>query len=195
MDPPAHGAEVLGTDDPPAGRRRPALPGGRRLVVPLVVAAVLLVVADGAQGRRETDQLLTRVAAGEAAATYADRRLSGTVEYTSSQLSSPQVPAAVRAGLRRLVEGEAAGQVPALRRARVRLAAVRVLPWHEGQRQARAASVRLLDARTRRLQEVSRDLDRLYVRGREPDASARAARRALGRVASPRRVAGALPAS
>lgn len=158
-------------------RPRRRLPG--RLLLAAAVVAGLLVVADGAVAEREATQVLARLRAGEQASVYADRRLAGTVEYTSGQMTSPSAPAALRADLRQLVQREAQGQERPVRTARDRVRAVRVLAWHGDERAARAAAVRLLDARLQRLQEVAADVDRLYERRPEPAASARRARAAL----------------
>jgi hypothetical protein len=182
--------DVLGNDAPPArwrgGRRARAL--GGRVLVPLVVLALVGVGADDARRSSELGGLLDRVQQGNAAADYADRRLSATIEYAGPLLRAADAAPAVRADLRRMVQREAAGQVPALQRARDRTAALRVLPWHRSERRAQAASVRLLDERLKRLEEASRSIARLYQRLPEPDASERVARRALERVAPAGRV-------
>jgi hypothetical protein len=160
--------------------------------VPLVVLALVGVAADDARRSSELGGVLDRVQQGNAAADYADRRLAATIEYAGPLLRAPDAPPDVRADLRRMVEREAAGQVPALQRARDRAAALRVLPWHAAEQRAQAASVRLLDARLQRLEEASRSIARLYQRLPEPDASEVAARRALEQVAPAGRVDAAL---
>lgn len=176
--------DLLGTDRPDRPRVRLVW----RLAVPLVVVVALLVVADGAVRRAEVDRLLQRVSTGEASATYADRRLSATVEYTGGQMTSPTASPQVRASLRQLVQGEAVGQLPALRASEAAARSVRVLPWHRDVRRARSAAVALLAARVLRLTEVAGDLRRLYQRLPEPAASELTARRALAEVAAAPRV-------
>ena len=120
------------------------------------------------------------VQAGQDAGVYADRRLAGTVQYASGSLTSSSASEAVRADLRRLVQREAAGQVPLLQAARDDVERVRLLPWHRPSRVARASAVEHLDARLAHLRSVSRDLRALYAPRPEVTASARRARTALG---------------
>jgi len=173
------------------------LAGGRdhrRPVAQLLGVAllVLLVVADGQARRLEVDGLVQRVREGQATVAFADRRLAGTVQYASPQLTSPTAPVAVRADLQALVRSEAAGQVPALTRRRDAAARTPVAVWHRSARQARAAYVRHLDARLARLTAASTDLSTLYKRRPELDERRQQARDALAAAAGQARSRGLL---
>ena len=151
----------------------------RGLLAALAVVALLLVVGEVAQDR-EVDALLRGVQAGQQASVYADRRLAGTVQYVSGSLTSASVPPAVRADLRRLVQREAAGQLPPLQAARDDVAKVRPLPWHGSVRTARASALAHLDARLGHLRAVASDLRALYAPRPAVTSSAERARAAVG---------------
>ena len=167
------GREVLAG----GGERAARLPGHVRLLLGAVLG--LLLVGDAAARRLEADALLERARQGQATVTYADRRISATVQYASPQLSSPTAPAAVRADLRALVRREAAGQVASLQRRRDEAASTPALPWHRTHRRARTAYVAHLDARLARLRTVSEDLSALYVPQPGLEERLQAARTAL----------------
>jgi hypothetical protein len=172
------------------------LPRPRRALVGLALLALLAtaaVVADDVARGREADALVTRAATAQEAVRYADSRVAATVAYTMPLLESAAQPASVRAGLARLVEQEAAGQVPPVQRQRAAVAAVRVLPWHDPQRRARALLLRYLDARVQRLQAAAQDARVLFREDPEPAARLDAARDALAEVADEQRARSALP--
>ena len=171
--------DVLASDAGPegAGRRGP-----RGLLAALAVVALLLVVGDRVVQEREVEALLHGVQAGQQASVYADRRLAGTVQYASGSLTSASVSPAVRADLRRLVQREAAGQLPPVQAARDDVARVRPLPWHGSVRAARDAALAHLDARLAHLRAVALDLRALYAPRPAVTSSAERARIAVGAV-------------
>jgi hypothetical protein len=183
--------DVLVSGGAPPVRGRP-----RRALLALTLLALLAtaaLVADDAVRGREADALVARAAAAQAAITYADRRVAATVAYTMPLLESAAQPASVRTGLARLVEQEAAGQLPPVQRQRVDLARVRVLPWHGPQRRARDRLLSYLDARIGRLQAAAQDARVLFREDPEPDRRLAAARDALAAVAGEQRARSALP--
>lgn len=167
-------ADVLGTDRP---RRR--WPG--------VLAALLLLAgfggtrADAALAERELDMLLDRADAGLSTVAYTDRRIQGTVRYFSPALVSASVDQGVRDSLQGIVREEAAGQVPAVRSHRDAAAAVRVLPWHAAEREARDRWVAYLDGRILLLEEVATEFRRLYQPRPEQEVALAQAREAFTR--------------
>jgi hypothetical protein len=121
----------------------------------LMVAVVVVRWADGVAARREYDALQEAWTAAAAHTAYAERSVASIVEYASPQLQT--APAAVRAGLRRLVEEAAAKQLPVLTAGLEAVAAVGVWPWHQRLREAKTACVAYLDARLARLRAVALD--------------------------------------
>jgi len=144
------GLDVLRGGDPRRGRRRrwPWV-----LLVVLVAAVLVLRWVDGATERREYDALLRAWTTAQGHPAYAERSVASIVEYASPQLQT--APAAVRAGLRKLVEEAAAKQLPVLSAARKAVAGVDVWPWHQRLQEARAACEAYLDARLSRLRAVA----------------------------------------
>lgn len=167
------GSEVLAGGE----QRRAAASLSVRLLLGAVL--VLLLVGDGAARWLEADALLERAREGQATVAFAERRLTAIVQYASPQLTSPTVPAAVRADLQALVRREAAGQVGGLQRRRDRASRSPVLPWHRTHRRARTAYVAHLDARLAWLRAVSQDLSALYARQPGLEEQLQAARAAL----------------
>lgn len=178
----------------------PARPVRRRPLVAVVVLVLLVLGVlrlDELLRAREVDALLQRVAAGQSAVAYADRRVASTVTYAMPLLTSASTTAAVRASLQQLVQDAAAGQVDRLAQVQRDVARTRVLPWHADQRRARSAAARLLGAHADHLRAVARDADALYVTQPQLDRGRAAARSALLRAAdasAQRRVRSVLPA-
>jgi len=167
-------ADVVGSDRRP--RRRSAV-----LVAWLLLAGLAGARADAALAERELDTLLERAAAGLSTVGYSERRIQGTVGYFSPALVSPSVDQGVRDSLQGIVRDEAAGQVPALREDRDAAAAVRVLPWHAAEREARDRWVAYLDSRIAFLEAVSAQFRRLYQPRPEQEAALAQAREAFTR--------------
>ncbi len=141
----------------------------RRLPRPVVVAVVALLlvvvvaaVADGPLRRREQGQLADTARAAQQSIDFTDRRVSGTVQYVSPQLTSATTPPDVRADLAGIVQKSASGRVPALQARRDAVAATRLVPWHAAERKARTALLTYLDERLRLLRAVAADLAVLY---------------------------------
>ncbi len=135
------------------------------VVTVLVVLALLVitaVVADGPWRRHEAGQLAERAAAAQRSIDFTDRRIAGTVQYASPQLTSAAASPGVRADLQRLVREAAAGRLQPLRERRAAVAATRVAPWHGDELRARSATLDYLDERLRLLEAVSIDLRKLY---------------------------------
>jgi hypothetical protein len=156
--------------------------------VVLVVALVLgvaLYVANNVTEHRELNRLLTRVADTQAAVAYSNHRVAATVDYTLPLLFRAALQPRVRAGLQKLVEEAAAGQVDGVRQQRDRAARTAVLPWHHEVRVARAALVRYLDARVAYLRSVAADQEVLFVEHPDLDRLLATARQAFARAAGP----------
>lgn len=149
-------------DELTSGRDPLAQRWPRRVATVLVLLGVLGYGGDRLLAQREQTGLLARAAAAQETAIYADRRVSAALTYASPQLSSPAVSPGVRRSLQRLVEDTARGQLTALRTARRRAAAERVLPWHSRLRAARRAYLTYLDARIAYLSSVARDIGSLF---------------------------------
>lgn len=136
--------------------------------------------------------------AGQATVAYADARVAATVRYTQPLLGSASAPASVRAGLSRLVADEARGQLAPVTAERAAARQVRVLPWHDRLRRARASYATYLDVRLSYLRAGAADA-RVLLRPHPASASAlEAAERALvdaGATAASARAALATPAS
>lgn len=174
----------------------PGRPVRGRLLVAVLVAVLLagygLWQVDRRLADREVDALLERVAAGQSAVAYADRRIASTVTYAMPLLASASTTRAVRVSLQQLVQDAAAGQVGRLDAVASDVGRTRVLPWHGAVRRARAACARSLQAHAAHLGDVARDADALYARHPELErgrARARAALlRATGDASAQRRV-------
>ncbi len=154
--------------------------GGRRVGVLVSVAVVVVVVVGvafawwsdavrtsaNAEFVRALDASTARVASG-------DRQVQGTLAYASPMIWSTAVPADVRAGLRDLVEGSAAGVSGDLAAVADQVSAVRVLPWQGAQAQARDALLALIVEQQRRFDRIAADAAAIGgVLGQEPPSAA-----------------------
>lgn len=159
------------------------------MCVALVLVVGLLLVAVGAVDRRqrarELDRILARAAAAQATIGYADRRIAGTLSYVEPQVRRPATSPQVRASLRALVQGEADGQLAALRTRRAAVRDVAVWPWHRANVAAREQYVDYLDTRISYLLSVATDFSSLFRSHPELARSSEAARSALTAAAGP----------
>lgn len=120
----------------------------RRLALALVVALGLgLVLVDDHQRGRETDALLDRVEAGQAAVTYADRRVAAMRQYLGPLLTSGGTTEPVRASMRELLFDAGEQVAERVRAERAAVAEIAILPWHHEQLEAQADYLAYLDAR------------------------------------------------
>ncbi len=165
-----------------------------RLLAVLAVLVALAVAGDRVQHDREARALITRAGSGQEAVRYADGRVRATLTYAGPALGAADVSPSVRSSLERVVSGEAAGQLAAVRAQRDAVAGTAVLPWHRALRAARAAYVAYLDVRLGYLSAVGADLDALYAPHPELGQALARARAAYGRAAGePGRAALVLP--
>ena len=144
--------EYLGTSKAPVRRR--ALWIVLALVVALAAAGVWwtehlrqdadLALASAAQEARD------RTASGEA-------KVLSTLTYASPMIWSTSVPEDVRAGLRRLVEKEAAGVSSGLARLHEDVAGTIVLPWQGPQEKERDQVLALIEAERHRFDRIAAD--------------------------------------
>ena len=134
----------------------------RVVLVVLVALALVAVIADGPWRRHESSRLADRAVAAQQSIDFTDRRIAGTVQYASPQLTSASAPPEVRADLQRLVRETAAGRVAPLRERRDAIAGTWLAPWHGDERRARTAVLAYLDERLRLLDAVTRNLTALY---------------------------------
>jgi hypothetical protein len=163
---------------PPRGDRR------RRRRWWVASAVVLLVVltlfgVDQRSRYRENDALIDQVSGTQSALAYADGRIGSAVQYTRPALTSAAVPESVRAGLRAIVQKEAAARVAPLLTRRQALADVPVRSWHHDQVRAKTAYAAYLDARIAAYRAISVDLRVLFRPGTESTRRRVTARRAL----------------
>ena len=154
------------------------------LAVALVLGVALFAV-NGVAEHRELDRLLARVADTQAEVAYSNHRVAATVDYTLPLLFRAALQPRVRAGLQKLVEESAAGQVDGVRQQRDLAARTAVLPWHHDVRLARAALVRYLDARVAYLRSVAADQEVLFVEHPDLDRLLAVARQAFAHAAGP----------
>lgn len=164
-------------------------PGRRRAAATLVALAVAGAVGDRQVRAAEFDALLAQAVVGQGAIGYADRRIGATVQYASPVLGSSDTPLHVRKSLEGIVQDEARQQAAVLRVRHAASAAVRVLPWHDEQREARQAYAAYLAAKARYLEAVAVDFETLYGRPPELTAQLTAAARALDAAAPSARAA------
>jgi putative N-acetylmannosamine-6-phosphate epimerase len=120
----------------------------------LVVAAFLGVNVDRAQRHRESVALLASTVDGRATAQHAEAVVESTRAYTMPLLDSAQLD--VRAGLAQLIANSASQGAVAVRVARAKVAAVRVVPWHGATKKAKDDDERYLDAWSAYLDAVAR---------------------------------------
>jgi hypothetical protein len=170
-----------GPDPPPAAT---AGRGRRHRRWWWVAAAVVLVVlaafaVDQRSRYRENDALIEQVTRGQSALAYADGRIGSAVGYTRPALTSNAVPERVRAGLRAIVQKEAAARVEPLLRQREALAAVPVRSWHHDQVRAKKTYAAYLDQRIAAYRAISLDLRILFRPQPETTRRRVEARRAL----------------
>ncbi len=138
------------------GGRRPP----RRVLLAAGLVLALAVGGDRWQLSREQGALVRCVEGAESAAVYADRQIAATAQYAAPGLSGT-APAGVRASLQQVLQQTAAKGIVPAQAARRRCSAVRILPWHAGQRRGRDTYVSFLRARTGQLRRVSQNFDAL----------------------------------
>ena len=145
----------------------------------LLVLAVLLLGSDRLLLQREMDALVTRAEQGRGSVTYADGRITAVLRYAGPTLGSADVSQRVRTSLQDLVREAAAERVADVLAERDAAAALRVLPWHREQREARDRLLADLEARLARLAFVAADFSSLYVRDLVGEQARGEARQAL----------------
>ncbi len=139
-------------------------PRGRWPTVVSVVVVVMVVLglvarwADAREKQHEFKALLAAITNAQATAAAAQAVVFSTRTYTMPLLVSSS-SATVRAGLAELIDQSAAKGATQLRRARVAISDVRVLPWHHQLRAARARYLDYLDAQLTALDDVARGAD------------------------------------
>lgn len=163
---------------PPRAPRR-----GVVLLTLLALLVVLGVLGDRAAQAREERSLLDRAAQARSAVTYTDGRIRATYQYASPSIVSPRASAEVRRSLQGLVQDAARTRLAPLQAQRDRAAAVRVLPWHPAEREARDRLVAYLDARLAYVTAITQRFRELYQPHPALDATLEQARSAYLRAA------------
>jgi hypothetical protein len=138
-----------------------------RWVLPAVVVLVSVVALLGwwsEHVRQQADETLaTAVVQVQEDARAGQAKVLSTLSYASPMIWSSEVSEAVRADLRKVVQGSAADVVSGLRQVREDVASTRVLPWQGDQVADRAAVLRLVDAYLGRFEEIASDARQIGV--------------------------------
>ncbi|MDQ1687663.1 MAG: hypothetical protein QOK42_638 [Frankiaceae bacterium] len=170
-----------------SGTGRRARPPRRRLPVVVVLALVALgsaVALDRAQSHREDTALLRCVEHAQLQVSHALGVVGAVAQYSSPQLSSPQVTLAVRRSLRALVQQSAGQGVEPVEQQRAACARTSLRPWHRAQQRARAAYLAYLDGEREALAALARDFNAYGVSDAARSQRKAAARTALLQVLS-----------
>jgi hypothetical protein len=145
----------LGPERPP--RRWPWV-----VLACVVVVGAVFSVLDARARDREVAELLSAVEAGEAAVTYAERRVAAMVTYASPALWSSGTPSRARQDLEQVVQEAAGAGADRVRELASEVDGADVLPWHGGVAAARDSYATHLRQRAAYLGRVAEDVLVLY---------------------------------
>jgi hypothetical protein len=145
----------LGPERPP--RRWPWV-----VLACVIVVGAVFSVLDARARDREVAELLSAVEAGEAAVTYAERRVAAMVAYASPALWSSGTPPRARQDLEQVVQEAAGAGADRVRELAAEVGGTNVLPWHRGVETARDSYAIHLRERATYLGRVAEDMRVLF---------------------------------